>query len=95
MKKLWIRLTDNSFWYVGYTSTEMGDKQCDKAFCLIVRNPFDRSWKEWEATRLAHKERKAWAEAAIKRLDIPVGVDPDKAHLFDGPVKTLEDKDKT
>lgn len=89
------RLTDNSFWYVGYTFTQLGDREYEKAFCLIVRNPFDRSWKQWEATRLAACERKAWTEAAIKRYNIPVGIDPDKAHLFDGPVKTLEDKDKT
>ena len=89
------RIFDNRFWYIGYTSTELGDRDYDKAFCLIVRNPFDRSWKKWEAARLAAREHKAWAEAAIKKFDIPVGVDPDKAHLFDGPVKTLEDKDKT
>ena len=89
------RIFDNRFWYIGYTSTELGDRDYDKAFCLIVRNPFDRSWKKWEAARLAAREHKAWAEAAIKKFDITVGVDPDKAHLFDGPVKTLEDKDKT
>lgn len=51
------RLLDNKFWYVGYTSTEMGNKQCDKAFCLIVRNPFDRSWKKWEEIKSFHERK--------------------------------------
>lgn len=98
------KLTDNKFWYIGYTSAEMGDKDLDKCFCLIVRNPFDRSWKKWAAIRAKHEEirdsipdrerqeAKAWVNAAIKRYNIPVGVDEDKAHLFDDDVPILEDK---
>ena len=56
MKKMkW--LLDNKFWYVGYTSTEMGNKEFDKAFCFIVRNPLDRSWKRWEEIQSFHKRK--------------------------------------
>ena len=44
-----MSLRDNQFWYIGYTHSQLGDKHCDKAFCLILRNPFDRSWKKWAA----------------------------------------------
>jgi hypothetical protein len=57
MKRIWTRLTDNRFWYIGYTSTQFGDRDYDKAFCLIVRNPFDRSWKCWEEAKSFHKRK--------------------------------------
>ena len=42
-----MALFDNKFWYLGYTYAEMGDKELDKCICVILRNPFDRSWKKW------------------------------------------------
>lgn len=51
------KLFDNKFWYLGYTSTQLGNKDYDKAFCLIVRNPFDKSWKKWAEAKSFHKKK--------------------------------------
>ena len=44
--------------------------------------------------KLVMDEKKTWAEAAVRRYNVPVGVDKDKAHLFDGKVKILDEKEK-
>lgn len=50
-------LFDNKFWYIGYTSTQFGDRDYDKAFCFIVRNPFDKSWKHWQEVKSFHERK--------------------------------------